>query len=232
MKINKKVVFIILGVLVLISVLSGATYFGYKTYQVSILKKETNKIGSMDIMKDHVDSKIYTSGKYRVVEKTMKKYIDDYATVSKKVLSLLSDEKLKNLLTVSTIKEDGKEFPNTISYLNQKKADLETTMNQMITMTSDKEIMKAIESTKVDVYYQNLYRELMLDSSISDALKQEQNHLIDTKNDTIEFIDHYIAIFEFLKENAYNYTVTEDQILFNSESLYQQYQCHLENLKK
>lgn len=232
MKINKKVVFIILGVLVLISVLSGATYFGYKTYQVSILKKETNKIGSMDIMKDHVDSKIYTSGKYRVVEKTMKKYIDDYSTVSKKVLSLLSDEKLKNLLTVSTIKEDGKEFPNTISYLNQKKADLETTMNQMITMTSDKEIMKAIESTKVDVYYQNLYRELMLDSSISDALKQEQNHLIDTKNDTIEFIDHYIAIFEFLKENAYNYTVTEDQILFNSESLYQQYQSHLENLKK
>ena len=38
--------------------------------------------------------------------------------------------------------------------------------------------------------------------------------------------------FEFLKENAYNYTVTEDQILFNSESLYQQYQSHLENLKK
>lgn len=222
---------ILVVVAILILVACGG-YFGYQKYQEYLLSRETDKIGNLDILNDKVDTKIYTSGDYAIVEKTMKDYISDYGKVSQQVIALVDDDTLKNLLTVERIEQDGKEFNETLTYLNQKKTDIETVMNQMIAMTSDQEIMNAIKKTNVSVSYQNLYRKMMLDSDIAGALKQEQNDLIDTREKTIAFIDDYIKIFEFLKANDSSYMVSNGQILFQNESLYQQYQTlvnHLQN---
>lgn len=221
---------ILVVVAILILVACGG-YFGYQKYQEYLLSRETDKIGNLDILNDKVDTKIYTSGDYAVVEKTMKGYISDYGKVSQQVIALVDDDTLKNLLTVERIEQDGKEFNETLTYLNQKKTDIETVMNQMIAMTSDQEIMNAIKKTNVSVSYQNLYRKMMLDSDIAGALKQEQNDLIDTREKTIAFIDDYIKIFEFLKANDSSYMVSNGQILFQNESLYQQYQTLVNNLQ-
>ena len=221
---------ILVVVAILILVACGG-YFGYQKYQEYLLSRETDKIGNLDILNDKVDTKIYTSGDYAVVEKTMKDYIADYGKVSQQVIALVDDDTLKNLLTVERIEQDGKEFNETLTYLNQKKTDIETVMNQMIAMTSDQEIMNAIKKTNVSVSYQNLYRKMMLDSDIAGALKQEQNDLIDTREKTIAFIDDYIKIFEFLKANDSSYMVSNGQILFQNESLYQQYQTLVNNLQ-
>jgi len=222
---------ILVVVAILILVACGG-YFGYQKYQEYLLSRETDKIGNLDILNDKVDTKIYTSGDYAIVEKTMKDYISDYGKVSQQVIALVDDDTLKNLLTVERIEQDGKEFNETLTYLNQKKTDIETVMNQMIAMTSDQEIMNAIKKTNVPVSYQNLYRKMMLDSDIAGALKQEQNDFIYTREKTIAFIDDYIKIFEFLKANDSSYMVSNGQILFQNESLYQQYQTlvnHLQN---
>ncbi len=221
---------ILVVVAILILVACGG-YFGYQKYQEYLLSRETDKIGNLDILNDKVDTKIYTSGDYAIVEKTMKDYISDYGKVSQQVIALVDDDTLKNLLTVERIEQDGKEFNETLTYLNQKKTDIETVMNQMIAMTSDQEIMNAIKKTNVSVSYQNLYRKMMLDSDIAGALKQEQNDLIDTREKTIAFIDDYIKIFEFLKANDSSYMVSNGQILFQNESLYQQYQTLVNNLQ-
>lgn len=221
-------ILVIIAILVLIA-LGG--FFGYQKYQEYLLSRETDKIGNLDILKDQVDMKIYTTGDYAVVEKTMKNYIADYGKISQQVITLIDDDTLKNLLTVERIEQDGKEFHDTLTYLNQKKADIENVMNQMITMTSDQEIMNAIKKEKVSVSYQNLYRKMMLDSDIAGALKQEQNNLIDTKEKTLVFIDNYIKIFEFLKANGSSYMVSDGQILFQNESLYQQYQSLVSSLQ-
>lgn len=221
---------ILVVVAILILVACGG-YFGYQKYQEYLLSRETDKIGNLDILNDKVDTKIYTSGDYAIVEKTMKDYISDYGKVSQQVIALVDDDTLKNLLTVERIEQDGKEFNETLTYLNQKKTDIETVMNQMIAMTSDQEIMNAIKKTNVSVSYQNLYRKMMLDSDIAGALKQEQNDLIDTREKTIAFTDDYIKIFEFLKANDSSYMVSNGQILFQNESLYQQYQTLVNNLQ-
>ncbi len=221
---------ILVVVAILILVACGG-YFGYQKYQEYLLSRETDKIGNLDILNDKVDTKIYTSGDYAIVEKTMKDYISDYGKVSQQVIALVDDDTLKNLLTVERIEQDGKEFNETLTYLNQKKTDIETVMNQMIAMTSDQEIMNAIKKTNVPVSYQNLYRKMMLDSDIAGALKQEQNDLIDTREKTIAFIDDYIKIFEFLKANDSSYMISNGQILFQNESLYQQYQTLVNNLQ-
>ena len=221
-------ILVMVAILVLIA-LGG--FFGYQKYQEYLLSRETDKIGNLDILKDQVDMKIYTTGDYAVVEKTMKNYIADYGKISQQVITLIDDDTLKNLLTVERIEQDGKEFHDTLTYLNQKKTDIENVMNQMITMTSDQEIMNAIKKEKVSVSYQNLYRKMMLDSDIAGALKQEQNNLIDTREKTLAFIDNYIKIFEFLKANGSSYMVSDGQILFQNESLYQQYQSLVSSLQ-
>lgn len=231
MKVKKKTIMMILVVVAILILVACGGYFGYQKYQEYLLSRETDKIGNLDILNDKVDTKIYTSGDYAVVEKTMKGYISDYGKVSQQVIALVDDDTLKNLLTVERIEQDGKEFNETLTYLNQKKTDIETVMNQMIAMTSDQEIMNAIKKTNVPVSYQNLYRKMMLDSDIAGALKQEQNDLIDTREKTIAFIDDYIKIFEFLKANDSSYMVSNGQILFQNESLYQQYQTLVNNLQ-
>lgn len=221
-------ILVIVAILVLIA-LGG--FFGYQKYQEYLLSRETDKIGNLDILKDQVDMEVYTTGDYAVVEKTMKNYIADYGKISQQVITLIDDDTLKNLLTVERIEQDGKEFHDTLTYLQKKKTDIEKVMNQMITMTSDQEIMNAIKKEKVSVSYQNLYRKMMLDSDIAGALKQEQNNLIDTKEKTLVFIDNYIKIFEFLKANGSSYMVSDGQILFQNESLYQQYQSLVSSLQ-
>ena len=231
MKIKKKTILMILVIIAILVLIALGGFFGYQKYQEYLLSRETDKIGNLDILKDQVDMKIYTTGDYAVVEKTMKNYIADYGKISQQVITLIDDDTLKNLLTVERIEQDGKEFHDTLTYLNQKKADIENVMNQMITMTSDQEIMNAIKKEKVSVSYQNLYRKMMLDSDIAGALKQEQNNLIDTKEKTLVFIDNYIKIFEFLKANGSSYMVSDGQILFQNESLYQQYQSLVSSLQ-
>ncbi len=231
MKIKKKTILMILVIVAILVLIALGGFFGYQKYQEYLLSRETDKIGNLDILKDQVDMKIYTTGDYAVVEKTMKNYIADYGKISQQVITLIDDDTLKNLLTVERIEQDGKEFHDTLTYLQKKKTDIEKVMNQMITMTSDQEIMNAIKKEKVSVSYQNLYRKMMLDSDIAGALKQEQNNLIDTKEKTLVFIDNYIKIFEFLKANGSSYMVSDGQILFQNESLYQQYQSLVSSLQ-
>ena len=231
MKIKKKTILMILVIVAILVLIALGGFFGYQKYQEYLLSRETDKIGNLDILKDQVDMEVYTTGDYAVVEKTMKNYIADYGKISQQVITLIDDDTLKNLLTVERIEQDGKEFHDTLTYLQKKKTDIEKVMNQMITMTSDQEIMNAIKKEKVSVSYQNLYRKMMLDSDIAGALKQEQNNLIDTKEKTIAFIDNYIKIFEFLKANGSSYMVSDGQILFQNESLYQQYQSLVNSLQ-
>lgn len=224
---------IVLGVCAVVVVLVGyLVYFGYNKYQESLIFREGEKIGDMDVLEGEVDTKLYTSGDYQVVEKTMKDYIVEYVDVTREIVNRLSDEKFTNLLTYENVEHDGKEFTETLNYLNEQKTELQEGFDRVIAMSSDVEVMKAIEDKNVGTKYENLYREVMLDSSLSDALKDEQTTLIETRDDMMNFIDQYIEVFEFLKEHQNDYVLENGQILFQNESLLNQYQSYLNALQE
>ena len=225
---------IVLGVCaVVVVVLVGyLVYFGYNKYQESLIFREGEKIGDMDVLEGKVDTKLYTSGDYQVVEKTMKDYIVEYVDVTREIVNRLSDEKFTNLLTYENVEQDGKEFTETLNYLNEQKTELQEGFDRVIAMSSDVEVMKAIEDKNIGTKYENLYREVMLDSSLSDALKDEQTTLIETRDDMMNFIDQYIEVFEFLKEHQNDYVLENGQILFQNESLLNQYQSYLNALQE
>ena len=224
---------IVIGVCAVVVVLVGyLVYFGYNKYQESLIFREGEKIGDMDVLEGEVDTKLYTSGDYQVVEKTMKDYIVEYVDVTREIVNRLSDEKFTNLLTYENVEQDGKEFTETLNYLNEQKTELQEGFDRVIAMSSDVEVMKAIEDKNIGTKYENLYREVMLDSSLSDALKDEQTTLIETRDDMMNFIDQYIEVFEFLKEHQNDYVLENGQILFQNESLLNQYQSYLNALQE
>ena len=224
---------IVLGVCAVVVVLVGyLVYFGYNKYQESLIFREGEKIGDMDVLEGKVDTKLYTSGDYQVVEKTMKDYIVEYVDVTREIVNRLSDEKFTNLLTYENVEQDGKEFTETLNYLNEQKTELQEGFDRVIAMSSDVEVMKAIEDKNIGTKYENLYREVMLDSSLSDALKDAQTTLIETRDDMMNFIDQYIEVFEFLKEHQNDYVLENGQILFQNESLLNQYQSYLNALQE
>lgn len=224
---------IVLGVCAVVVVLvCYLVYFGYNKYQESLIFREGEKIGDMDVLEGEVDTKLYTSGDYQVVEKTMKDYIVEYVDVTREIVNRLSDEKFTNLLTYENVEQDGKEFTETLNYLNEQKTELQEGFDRVIAMSSDVEVMKAIEDKNIGTKYENLYREVMLDSSLSDALKDEQTTLIETRDDMMNFIDQYIEVFEFLKEHQNDYVLENGQILFQNESLLNQYQSYLNALQE
>ena len=107
---------IVLGVCAVVVVLVGyLVYFGYNKYQESLIFREGEKIGDMDVLEGEVDTKLYTSGDYQVVEKTMKDYIVEYVDVTREIVNRLSDEKFTNLLTYENVEQDGKEFTETLN---------------------------------------------------------------------------------------------------------------------
>lgn len=224
---------IVSGVCAVVVVLVGyLVYFGYNKYQESLIFREGEKIGDMDVLEGEVDTKLYTSGDYQVVEKTMKDYIVEYVDVTREIVNRLSDEKFTNLLTYENVEQDGKEFTETLNYLNEQKTELQEGFDRVIAMSSDVEVMKAIEDKNIGTKYENLYREVMLDSSLSDALKDEQTTLIETRDDMMNFIDQYIEVFEFLKGHQNDYVLENGQILFQNESLLNQYQSYLNALQE
>lgn len=223
---------IVLGVCAVVVLVGYLVYFGYNKYQESLIFREGEKIGDMDVLEGEVDTKLYTSGDYQVVEKTMKDYIVEYVDVTREIVNRLSDEKFTNLLTYENVEQDGKEFTETLNYLNEQKTELQEGFDRVIAMSSDVEVMKAIEDKNIGTKYENLYREVMLDSSLSDALKDEQTTLIETRDDMMNFIDQYIEVFEFLKEHQNDYVLENGQILFQNESLLNQYQSYLNALQE
>lgn len=205
--------------------------FMYKKYEEGILRKEMNQIMKLDITKDTIPMNIKSHGTYQVVEKAMKKYFSSYAESTKKTLSILNDTKLSGLLSADTVNEDGPSFTNTKTYIQTTRENLENYMGTMITMSSDKAILEEIQKTKVSKYYENLYRDLMLDSSVSDSLKNEQTSLIESKNKMLSLLDTYDEIFNFLIQNEGNYQIQNGKLLFKNNALLSQYTHYVEQLK-
>lgn len=232
MKEKKNVIIlgVVIGVIALIALVFGGR-FAYKKYQENILREEATALTKKDITKDKIDTTVKTKGDYAVVEKAMKQYLADYGEATQKTLAILSDKKLTNLVSAETVKSDAPKFEETKKYLEQTRKDLDNYMGSMITMTSDKAMMERIEKEKVGTYYQNLYRELMLDSSLSSSLKTAQTGLISAKEKMNKMLDVYDKVFQFLIDNEGNYELSGGRLLFKNQALLSQYNAYIRELK-
>lgn len=203
--------------------------------QEDILREEMlafeNLTREENIDVEQIDQRIRelkTTGDYGVVEKAVKQYLADGLNASIEIANVLNDEKLVNALTPENYKEDGPEFTQTKQFLEEAKGKVESSKTELLELLSEEKIMSYIEGKNLDQYYIDLYKELALAAeNTSESDKQEVEATI---NEVIGMLDIESQIINFLAENKGNWEVQEDTIVFDSETLQNQYNEYINQI--
>lgn len=235
MKKNVKII-IIAVVIVLAIALVGGYFFVNDIMQKGKLVDELSQIeemtssGEFDMEKlNEKTSNIVTSGKYAKVEKAAKNYASDVFNTANEIKTLLEDEKMAQLLTASNYKADGPEFVETKKYLSETKEKLETLKAEMMGYLEEGKINSYIEAETKDSYSIELYKNLLKeDIEMPESERKELEQSIDK---VVSMLNIAEEIINFLVENKGQWEVQGEQVLFNSNSLVQQYNSYLTKLR-
>lgn len=221
----KKKTWIIIAITVVAIIVAGVvTFFTYDAMQEVILRQEAAKIGKLDITEENIDTKIKTTGKYAVIEQTMKDYMNEYSIKCKEVIGMMKDEKLAKILTAENYKNDGPEFTNSREYIATSKEQFNEKINTLIDMTSEEKMKEAIEGKKLEAEDIELYYELMLGEEKTLDLEETVETLQESAKSINNIYDVQEKVLNLLTTNKGKWEVNDDgEIEFSTQSLVDQY---------
>lgn len=221
----------ILAAIALVCVIFLFCVFSYDLYQKKVLTKEANQLSSFDFMEEEMDMNIKTKGSYGKVEKAMKQYVKDFYDKTKTITNLLEDGKFQSVLSIQNYQEDGKEFLQTKTYLEEVKKTVTDNFQDLLTLTEEKEILSYIKKENISSYYQNLYQDLMLNESIYQELEDVKKETQTQQQKVLEFIEIYQKVIQLLSENKDEWSIENDQIIFNRQELLNTYNTLVSQMK-
>mgnify|MGYP007047908950 FL=1 len=187
------------------------------------LKNEMEYLSKLDITKDRYNKKTVTRGKYAVVEKSIKKYLDDYHLELQEVLKLINDKELTTILSYDNYSTDGPEFTKSLEYLNTSKDTFNKKVDDLINKFGDEEIKNNIYKSTKEEYYVNLYDNLMLSSNMRSNYNSTIELLKSTKSRMNNVYDTSIEVLNFLVLYKDDWVVEDGEIKFKTQDLYNYY---------
>lgn len=187
------------------------------------LKNEMEYLSKLDITKDRYNKKTVTRGKYAVVEKSIKKYLDDYHLELQEVLKLINDKELTTILSFDNYSTDGPEFTKSLEYLNLSKETFNKKVDDLINKFGDEEIKNNIYKSTKEEYYVNLYDNLMFSSNMRSNYNSTIELLKSTKSRMNNVYDTSIEVLNFLVLYKDDWVVEDGEIKFKTQDLYNYY---------
>ncbi len=187
------------------------------------LKNEMEYLSKLDITKDRYNKKTVTRGKYAVVEKSIKKYLDDYHLELQEVLKLINDKELTTILSYDNYSTDGPEFTKSLEYLKTSKETFNKKVDDLINKFGDEEIKNSIYKSTKEEYYVNLYDKLMLSSNMRSNYNSTIELLKSTKSRMNNVYDTSIEVLNFLVLYKDDWVVEDGEIKFKTQDLYNYY---------
>ena len=187
------------------------------------LKNEMEYLSKLDITKDRYNKKTVTRGKYAVVEKSIKKYLDDYHLELQEVLKIINDKELTTILSYDNYSTDGPEFTKSLEYLNTSKETFNKKVDDLINKFGDEEIKNNIYKSTKEEYYVNLYDNLMLSSNMRSNYNSTIELLKSTKSRMNNVYDTSIEVLNFLVLYKDDWVVEDGEIKFKTQDLYNYY---------
>ena len=187
------------------------------------LKNEMEYLSKLDITKDRYNKKTVTRGKYAVVEKSIKKYLDDYHLELQEVLKLINDKELTTILSYDNYSTDGPEFTKSLEYLKTSKETFNKKVDDLINKFGDEEIKNNIYKSTKEEYYVNLYDKLMLSSNMRSNYNSTIELLKSTKSRMNNVYDTSIEVLNCLVLYKDDWVVEDGEIKFKTQDLYNYY---------
>lgn len=219
---------VLITVLVIIVILLGVVgYFVISDMiQEDKLKTELQEINDLsnaetidiDAIDESLD-RIVTTGDYAVVEDACKTYLRECFDNILQITDTLNDEQLVNLLSVENYIEDGKEFTKSKEYINGTRTALEICKQKYTEFLTEEKAMSYINDKGLDEYYIDLYKQEFV-GDMSEASDGEVESSID---EIIKILGISEQVLNLLSENQNAWEIEGENIVFNSETLSNQY---------
>ncbi len=219
---------VLITVLVIIVILLGVVgYFVISDMiQEDKLKTELQEINDLsnaetidiDAIDERLD-RIVTTGDYAVVEDACKTYLRECFDNILQITDTLNDEQLVNLLSVENYIKDGKDFTKSKEYINGTRTALEICKQKYTEFLTEEKAMSYINDKGLDEYYIDLYKQEFV-GDMSEASDGEVESSID---EIIKILDISEQVLNLLSENQNAWEIEGENIVFNSETLSNQY---------
>ena len=223
---KKKVLIVILIIVILIIGVIGYMIFSdmlqegkLKTELLEINELSNAETIDMGVINDRLD-RIVTTGDYAVVEEAFKSYLRENFDNSIRIAEILSDDKIITLLSVENYQEDGKDFTESKNYITSTRAELEERKNKYSEFFTEEKAMSYINDKDLDSYYIDLYKEEFVgDMSTVKNDKTVENSI----DEIISILNTEEEVLNLLSENQNSWEIQGENIVFNSDSLSNQY---------
>lgn len=223
----KKKILIVLLIIIVIA-LVGVGYFVFTDMmQEDKLKTELSELNDlvnaenidMDAINEKLDRRI-TTGDYEKVEDAYKSYLRDNFDNSIQIANILNDEKITTLLTVENYESDGKDFTESKEYITNTRETLEECKAKYTEFLTEEKAMSYINDKGLDSYYTDLYKnEFIGDMSSASQDTTVQNSI----DEVITILNTSEEVLNLLSENQNSWEIEGEKIVFNSESLSNEY---------
>ena len=223
---KKKVLVVILIVIVIVLAIVG--YFVFSDMrQEGKLKTELSELEElvnaetidMDAINERLD-RIVTTGDYAVVEDAFKSYLRENFDNSIQIAEILNDERLTTLLTVENYQEDGKDFIESKNYITTTREKLENCKTAYKEFFTEEKAMSYINNKGLDSYYTDLYKEEL----VGDIETAGSDDTVESSIDeVISILNTCEDVLNLLSQNQNSWEINGENIVFNNESLSNDY---------
>lgn len=223
----KKKILIVLLIIIVIA-LVGVGYFVFTDMmQEDKLKTELSELNdlvnaeniNMDAVNEKLDRRI-TTGDYEKVEDAYKSYLRDNFDNSIQIANILNDEKITTLLTVENYESDGKDFTESKEYITNTRETLEECKAKYTEFLTEEKAISYINDKGLDSYYTDLYKNEFIGDMSSASQDTTVRNSID---EVITILNTSEEVLNLLSENQNSWEIEGEKIVFNSESLSNEY---------
>lgn len=234
----KKKVWIIVAIITAIVVGIFVVWLGFgvskDAKQEELLINEVDKINelaqdeelNLRAINDILDSRV-AEKEYLKVENAIKGYLKEGYQVISNIYNISTDSRVANLLTAQNYQEDGPDFVSTKAFLADTIEQLKQEQENFAQFFNEDRAMAYINEQDVDQYYIDFYRNQLLGDV--DELNDD-NGLNEAMNQLLNVLEISQEILDFLSSNKGTWTIENEQIVFNSQSLTNSYNDYLTRL--
>lgn len=190
------IVFIFIDIL-----LCASLYFIIDATNINLLKKEITSLSKLDISVDKINKDSKTYFKYRIVENTIKDFLNDYSYKINEVYEFVDDDKLIKILSYDNYLNDGPEFNDSKHYLVDNKIKFNNIINELEKILEEDNIKKLIRNKITNEYYITLYDEMIFSNEFNEQfennriflkeLRDKYNNIYDTSLEVLNFLSLY-----------------------------------------
>lgn len=190
------IVFIFIDIL-----LCASLYFIIDATNINLLKKEITSLSKLDISVDKINKDSKTYFKYRIVENTIKDFLNDYSYKINEVYDFIDDDKLIKILSYDNYLNDGPEFNDSKHYLVDRKIKFNNIINELEKILEEDNIKKLIRNKITNEYYITLYDEMIFSDEFNEQfennriflkeLRDKYNNIYDTSLEVLNFLSLY-----------------------------------------